>query len=231
MELEQHILSLKNELEEIMKSKLKEIYPDFDEELLNKILYGYKRGYIVYPMDVFVIDDAVFHKETIYDDFGFIHEIKTFMFHGMEPYYDIFSEYFTLDEDDFIFKTIKGKFKAIADQVEECYKRKQPVLIGTVSIEKSELTARELVISGDISSAAYFIVAALIVPNSKIILKNVGLNPTRTGILDIAQKMGANIKILDEKERYRNKIEKRTIKILMNNSVLIGLYLLKFQFF
>ena len=97
--------TLKNELEEIMKSKLKEIYPDFDEELLNKILYGYKRGYIVYPMDVFVIDDAVFHKETIYDDFGFIHEIKTFMFHGMEPYYDIFSEYFTLDEDDFIFSS------------------------------------------------------------------------------------------------------------------------------
>ena len=37
---------------------------------------------------------------------------------------------------------------------------------------------------------------------SKIILKNVGLNPTRTGILDVAQKMGANIKILDKKEVY-----------------------------
>ena len=71
-----------------------------------------------------------------------------------------------------------------------------------VSIQKSELAPIEIDICGDISSAAYFIVAALIVPNSKIILKNVGLNPTRTGILDVAQKMGANIKILDKKEVY-----------------------------
>ena len=71
-----------------------------------------------------------------------------------------------------------------------------------VSIQKSELSPIEINICGDISSAAYFIVAALIVPNSKVILKNVGLNPTRTGILDVAQKMGANIKILDKKEVY-----------------------------
>ena len=75
-----------------------------------------------------------------------------------------------------------------------------------VSIQKSELSPIEIDICGDISSAAYFIVAALIVPNSKIILKNVGLNPTRTGILDVAQKMGANIKILDEKEVYGEKV-------------------------
>ena len=75
-----------------------------------------------------------------------------------------------------------------------------------VSIKKSELSPIEIDICGDISSAAYFIVAALIVPNSKIILKNVGLNPTRTGILDVAQKMGANIKILDEKEVYGEKV-------------------------
>lgn len=70
----------------------------------------------------------------------------------------------------------------------------------TVSISKSELSPIEIEIFGDISSAAYFIVAALIIPNSKIILKNVGLNPTRTGILDIAKTMGANIEILDERE-------------------------------
>lgn len=75
-----------------------------------------------------------------------------------------------------------------------------------VSIQKSELSPIEINICGDISSAAYFIVAALIVPNSKIILKNVGLNPTRTGILDVAQKTGANIKILDEKEVYGEKV-------------------------
>lgn len=69
----------------------------------------------------------------------------------------------------------------------------------SVSIEKSELKPIEIEICGDISSAAYFIVAALIIPNSKIILKNVGLNPTRTGIIDIVKQMGGNIEILSQK--------------------------------
>ena len=68
----------------------------------------------------------------------------------------------------------------------------------TTFIQKSELKPLEINICGDISSAAYFIVAGLIVPNSNIILKNVGLNPTRTGIIDIIKQMGAEIEILDE---------------------------------
>lgn len=68
-----------------------------------------------------------------------------------------------------------------------------------VSIKKSELEAKTIEICGDISSAAYFIAAGLIVPNSKIILKNVGLNPTRTGIIEAVKKMGADIKILDKR--------------------------------
>ncbi len=68
-----------------------------------------------------------------------------------------------------------------------------------VSIKKSVLEPRTIEICGDVSSAAYFIVAALIVPNSDIILKNVGINPTRTGILEVAQIMGANIEILDKR--------------------------------
>ena len=69
-----------------------------------------------------------------------------------------------------------------------------------ISISKSNLSPLNIEIIGDISSAAYFITAGLLVPNSEIILKNVGLNPTRAGILDVAQKMGANIEILDKKE-------------------------------
>lgn len=69
----------------------------------------------------------------------------------------------------------------------------------TVTVEKSQLEPRTIEVCGDISSAAYFIVAGLIVPNSKIILKNVGLNPTRTGILEVAEKMGGNIEILDKR--------------------------------
>lgn len=68
-----------------------------------------------------------------------------------------------------------------------------------VSIEKSTLTPKDIFVVGDISSAAFFIVAGLVVENSEIILKNVGLNPTRTGIIDVVKKMGANIEILDKK--------------------------------
>lgn len=66
-------------------------------------------------------------------------------------------------------------------------------------IEKSELTPKTITIAGDISSAAFFIVAGLIIPNSEIILKNVGLNPTRTGILDVVRSMGGHVEILDKK--------------------------------
>ena len=67
-----------------------------------------------------------------------------------------------------------------------------------VSVSKSDLKPLNIEIPGDISSAAYFIAAALIVPNSKVLIKNVGLNPTRTGIIDAARMMGADIKILDK---------------------------------
>lgn len=70
----------------------------------------------------------------------------------------------------------------------------------SVTIEKSELKPIEMTICGDISSAAYFIVAGLIVPNSCLILKNIGLNPTRTGIIDVVCQMGGKITILDQKE-------------------------------
>ena len=48
-------------------------------------------------------------------------------------------------------------------------------------------------VPGDISSAAFFLVAGPIVPNSEITMKNVGMNPTRTGILDVLEQMGADI--------------------------------------
>lgn len=69
-----------------------------------------------------------------------------------------------------------------------------------VSVQRSQLIAREINVCGDISSAAYFIVAGLIVPGSDIILKNVGLNPTRTGILEVVRSMGGEIEILEERE-------------------------------
>jgi 3-phosphoshikimate 1-carboxyvinyltransferase len=56
-------------------------------------------------------------------------------------------------------------------------------------------------VPGDISSAAFFVVAGLIVPDSKIVLRNVGINPTRTGILEVLQKMGAHIGISHHKKK------------------------------
>ena len=58
-----------------------------------------------------------------------------------------------------------------------------------------ELYGQDLLIPGDISSAAYFLTATLLVPDSEIILKNVGINPTRSGILDVYKAMGASINI------------------------------------
>lgn len=60
------------------------------------------------------------------------------------------------------------------------------------------LEGRKIVVPGDISSAAYFIAAGLIVPGSEILIKNVGINETRDGILRVAKQMGGNIRLLNE---------------------------------
>lgn len=67
----------------------------------------------------------------------------------------------------------------------------------TVSIRKSILEPKPISVCGDISSAAFFMAAAAIVPNSGIIIENVGLNQTRTGIIDVLKEMGANLEILN----------------------------------
>ncbi|MCM2357521.1 MAG: 3-phosphoshikimate 1-carboxyvinyltransferase [Geobacteraceae bacterium] len=63
-----------------------------------------------------------------------------------------------------------------------------------------ELQGRDIVVPGDISSAAFFMVAALIVPGSELLIRGVGVNPTRTGILDILTAMGASIELVDCRE-------------------------------
>lgn len=60
----------------------------------------------------------------------------------------------------------------------------------------SQLTAKPLFVPGDISSAAFFIVAALIAGEADLTISNVGLNPTRSSLLDVLRGMGANIKLL-----------------------------------
>lgn len=62
------------------------------------------------------------------------------------------------------------------------------------------LSGQQIIVPGDISSAAYFIVAGLIVPNSEIVIKNVGINPTRDGILRVCKEMGADISYENKRE-------------------------------
>jgi len=64
---------------------------------------------------------------------------------------------------------------------------------------RQPLQATSLHVPGDISSAAFFLVAASIVPNSDLMLRNVGLNPTRTGIIDVLKSMGADITIVAQR--------------------------------
>lgn len=68
------------------------------------------------------------------------------------------------------------------------------------SSDKFYPTAKDYFIPGDISSAAFFIVLALLTKNSELVIKDVSLNPTRTGFLDILKKMNADIKIENEKQ-------------------------------
>lgn len=59
---------------------------------------------------------------------------------------------------------------------------------------------KKIIVPGDISSAAYWIVLATILKNSEVLIKNVGINETRTGILEVLKKMGAKIEILNQRE-------------------------------
>ncbi len=63
-----------------------------------------------------------------------------------------------------------------------------------------ELCGQKIEVPGDISSAAYFIAAGLIVPNSEILVKNVGINPTRDGLIRVCQAMNADITLLNKRE-------------------------------
>ena len=75
-----------------------------------------------------------------------------------------------------------------------------------------ELFASNIEVPGDISSAAYFIVAALMIPNSDIILHNVGINPTRDGLLRAIEMMGGKIEILSIKNEDTEAIADLRIK-------------------
>ena len=85
-------------------------------------------------------------------------------------------------------------------------------------LPEPRLEGRKIDVPGDISSAAYFIAAGLLVPGSEILIKNVGINPTRDGILRVAKEMGGNITLLNE-----NHDGEPTADLLVKHSVLHGI--------
>jgi 3-phosphoshikimate 1-carboxyvinyltransferase len=64
----------------------------------------------------------------------------------------------------------------------------------------ASLRGQEVVVPGDISSAAFWLVAAAITPGSELTVENVGLNPSRTGVLDVLEQMGARISVLNRRD-------------------------------
>jgi 3-phosphoshikimate 1-carboxyvinyltransferase len=79
-----------------------------------------------------------------------------------------------------------------------------------------------VVIPGDFSAAAFFIVGATIVPGSDIIIRNVGINPTRTGLIDVMRIMGADIQILDQREEAGELVADLRVKSAPLNGVAVG---------
>jgi 3-phosphoshikimate 1-carboxyvinyltransferase len=72
---------------------------------------------------------------------------------------------------------------------------------GAVSIQGGTiLKAKPLSVPGDISSAAFLLAAGVLVPNARLTLQDVGINPTRTGILDVLREMGAHISVQNQRE-------------------------------
>ncbi|MCI8637811.1 MAG: 3-phosphoshikimate 1-carboxyvinyltransferase [Coprococcus sp.] len=82
----------------------------------------------------------------------------------------------------------------------------------------TRLSAQKIRVPGDISSAAYFIAAALLVPDSELLIQNVGINPTRAGILSICRDMGADITYLNRDDRNGEP----TADLLVRTSSLCG---------
>jgi len=75
----------------------------------------------------------------------------------------------------------------------------KPFAGGVTICGRPRLKAREVFIPGDISSAAFFLVAGLIIPGSELLIRNVGVNPSRSGIIDILRAMGGRIELIDQR--------------------------------
>ncbi|AAM24270.1 MAG: 3-phosphoshikimate 1-carboxyvinyltransferase [Caldanaerobacter subterraneus] len=86
----------------------------------------------------------------------------------------------------------------------------------------SKLKGQKIIVPGDISSAAYFIVAANLLPNSEVVIKDVNVNPTRTGIIDVLKGMGGNVELINERYVNNEKIADIVVKSSKLKGIEIG---------
>ncbi len=80
----------------------------------------------------------------------------------------------------------------------------------------------QLVVPGDFSAAAFFIVGATIVPGSDVTIQHVGINPTRTGLLDVMLRMGADIQLLNRREEAGEPVADIRVKSARLHGVAVG---------
>lgn len=92
----------------------------------------------------------------------------------------------------------------------------------TISPQENDFEGKEISVPADISSAAFFVVAALINPGSEVLIRNVGVNPLRTGVVDILKDMGGDISLLDEREVSGEPVADLLVKSSALNGVTIG---------
>lgn len=75
-----------------------------------------------------------------------------------------------------------------------------PEEISATVVGPAKLTGQPVIVPGDISSAAFWLVAGAIVPGSDLVVENVGINPTRTGVLEVLREMGADLTLENERD-------------------------------
>lgn len=92
-----------------------------------------------------------------------------------------------------------------------------------ITVKKTEkLSAVKVDVPADISSAAFFMVLGLIMPNSEITIKNVGINPTRTGIIDVLKDMGADIRLENTRKCAGESVADITVKSSALHGTTVG---------
>ncbi len=92
----------------------------------------------------------------------------------------------------------------------------------TITPREKDFEGRDISVPADISSAAFFMVAALINPGSEVLIRNVGVNPLRTGVIDILKDMGGDISLLDERDVSGEPVADILVKSSALKGVTIG---------